>query len=191
MLSSPRELIGVVGHPTHGKTTSLKIIQQLTGAVVFDTGEPLRRACMDLYNLTWEDVSTQEGKAKLVYRPEHRDRVTVRQALGDYGKVREAQSDDKNIWTTISVEQAQASLFPVLAFDSVRMGQGEVIQREGGIVLEIRDVNKPNSPHDFDQIDPRFTDFVVSNVSTLEKLEFNIRFALAYLRPDRWGHLAA
>lgn len=186
---SNRDLIGVVGQPTHGKSTALRIIQRLTGAVIFDTGEPLRRACMAAYGLTWEDVSTQQGKAKEIFRPEHNDRVSVRQALGDYGKIEEARGSDKNVWTTVAVDQALDTLFPVLAFDSVRMGQGEVIQRAGGLVLEIRNPLKPSSPHSFDQFDPRFTDFVVSNVSTIARLEANIRFALAYLRPTTWGHL--
>lgn len=187
---SPK-LIGVVGHPTHGKSTALRIIQKLTGAVIFDTGEPLRRACMELYGLTWEDVSTQEGKARMCYRPEFGDTVTVRQALGDYGKILERQSPDKNIWTTIAVDQAMETLFPVLAFDSVRMGQGEVIQKRGGVVIAIEDPRKPKSPHDFDQFDRRFVDIFISNASTLARFERSIEFALAYSLPDDWTALAA
>lgn len=169
-----RRIIGVVGHPTHGKSTALRVIQKMTGAVIFDTGAPLRHACMERYELSWDDVSTEAGKLKMVRRPELGDEVTIRQALGDYGKLREAEGNDRNIWTTIAVEEALETLFPVLAFDSVRMGQGEVIQRAGGVVLEIRDPTKPLSPHSFDQYDPRFIDYTVWNGSTLEAFAHSV-----------------
>jgi hypothetical protein len=175
-----RNLIGFVGQPGHGKSTAIRVAQRLFGAVAFDTGAPLRRGCMDRYGLSWNDVFTQEGKLRMVRRPERGDVVTVRQALGDFGKEIEATSPDKNIWTTIAVDDALQTLFPLIVFDSVRMGQGEVIQRAGGFVIEIVDPRKPSSSHDFDQYDPRFVNCRVTNNGSIEKFEQDVEIALLW-----------
>ncbi|WP_375292243.1 hypothetical protein [Sphingomonas melonis] len=166
-MSATVKIIGICGHPQHGKSTAQRFLEPF-GVQAVDDSEPLRRLTMERYGLTWDDVSTQEGKAKLVSRPDYGDTVTVRQALGDLGKEYETEHGP-NYW----MERAIASFAPgsLVSFGSVRMGQAHAIRAAGGFVIALLDPRRPNSTHDFDQYDPDGVDRWVLNDATLWDLE--------------------
>ncbi|MCG7349007.1 hypothetical protein [Sphingomonas sp. ACRSK] len=180
-MSATVKIIGICGHPQHGKSTAQRFLEPL-GVQAVDDSEPLRRLTMERYGLTWDEVSTQEGKAKLVSRPDNDDTVTVRQALGDLGKEYETEHGP-NYW----MERAIASVAPgsLVSFGSVRMGQAHAIRAAGGLTIAIHDPRRPNSTHDFDQYDPAGVDDWIRNDSTLWTFEYRVIEACAtYLGVD-------
>lgn len=185
-MSATVKIIGICGHPQHGKSTAQRFLEPF-GVQAVDDSEPLRRLTMERYGLTWDDVSTQDGKAKLVSRPDYGDTVTVRQALGDLGKEYETEHGP-NYW----MERAIASVAPgsLVSFGSVRMGQAHAIRAAGGWVIAIRDPRRPNSKHDFDQYDLNAVDRYVLNDHDLWQLEHRVVEACAeYLGVDYHAHM--
>lgn len=160
-------IIGLCAQPQHGKTTAQRFLEML-GVTPVDDSEPLRRATMERYGLSWDDVSTQQGKASLVARPDYGDIVPVRQAIGDLGKEYESEHGP-NYW----VERAIASLAPgsLVSFGSVRMTQGRAIKMAGGVVFALSDPRRPSSPYDFDQFDESVVDRWIINDGSLWDLE--------------------
>lgn len=185
-MSASVKIIGICGYPEHGKSTAQRFLELLSVRSV-DDSEPLRRATMERYGLSWEDVSTQEGKKRVIERPDYGDLVTIRQAIGDLGKEYEKEHGP-NYW----IERAIASIdgsSPV-SFGSVRMGQAHAIRAAGGIVLAICDPRRPASQHDFDQFDPAGVDHWIDNDWGLWTLEQRVVRAVArYLEVSAEDHL--
>jgi hypothetical protein len=184
-MSASVKIIGICGYPEHGKSTAQRFLE-LLGVRSIDDSRPLREATMERYGLSWDDVTTQAGK-KRVFRPEHGDSVTIRQALGDLGKEFEKEHGP-NYW----IERAIASIdgsSPV-SFGSVRMGQAHAIREAGGLVLEIRNPYRPASEHDFDQYDPFGVEATILNDWSLWTLERRVVEAVAdYLNVSANLHL--
>lgn len=180
------KIIGICGHPQHGKSTAQCFLEPL-GVQPVDDSEPLRRLTMERYGLTWDDVSTQQGKAKQVFRPEHGDHVSVRRALGDLGKEYEAEHGP-NYWMERAISSIDGSS-PV-SFGSVRMGQAHAIRAAGGFVIAIYDPRRPLSGFDFDQFDREAVDVWIHNDFHLWQLEHRVVGACAaYLGVDYATHM--
>lgn len=182
------KIIGLCGHPQHGKTTAQRFLEA-AGVRPVDDSEPLRRLTMERYSLSWDAVTTQEGKASLVARPDYGDIVQVRQALGDLGKEYETEHGP-NYW----VERAIATLdgsSPV-SFGSVRMGQAHAIKAAGGLILGLVDPRRPRSIFDFDQFDTSAIDVVILNDGDLWDLECRVvGHSAAYLGLNYTEHMNA
>lgn len=161
------KIIGICGFPRHGKTTVQRFLTRI-GVAMIDDSASLRRLAMEKYNLTWSDVSTQIGKSLKIYRTEHDDVVTIRQALGDLGAKYEKEHG-QNYWIDAAISPL-ASGQPV-SFGSVRMGQSRAIKEAGGFVIAVVDPRQPPSTFAFDQYDMTYVDAVVSNDSDLWALE--------------------
>jgi hypothetical protein len=196
MTATPK-IIGIVGFPTHGKSTAQRFLE-LLGVEARDDGDILRMACMERFNLTWEDVSTQEGKLKIVPGLDGQP-TTVRKLLGDYGKVLEAR-DGKNIIAELAVmklladRDAAGSSQPA-SFGSVRKSQPSTYKAAGGLIIEILDPRKPVAPlYDFDEFDRDDVDVTVMNDGDESDLAWGVFNAVVgYLRPtlDQCRALAA
>lgn len=187
-MTSTVKIIGICGYPEHGKSTAQRFLEKL-GVRAIDDKEQLRKMAMFVYDLTWEDVSTQIGKSRVIYRPEHRDTVTIRQAIGDLGKVYETKHGP-NFWIERAIEAIEGDS-PV-SFGSVRMGQAHAIRAAGGFVIAIRDPRRPISNHDFDQFDHEGVDRFVMNNWGLWTLERRVvRAASDYLGVDFNAYWAA
>lgn len=181
------KIIGICGHPQHGKSTAQRFLEPL-GVRPVDDSEPLRRLTMERYGLTWDDVSTQAGKAKVIYSGDHRAYITVRQAIGDLGKVYEAEHGP-NYWIERAISAVGGDSSPV-SFGSVRMGQAHAIREAGGWVIALRDPRRPNSTHDFDQYDLDGVDRFVLNDHDLWQLEHRVVEACAeYLDVSYYDHM--
>jgi hypothetical protein len=129
------------------------------GAVIVDDGMCLREAVMKLYGLSWHDVSTQDGKAKVI--PVCGREWPVRQLLGDLGNFLEGFYGDQ-----FMPERAVASTAdiqaPFFVFPSCRKNQALTYQRQGGIVVELR---RPGCEpiYDFDRWDSALVDYELDN----------------------------
>lgn len=169
-MSASVKIIGICGYPKHGKSTAQGFLERF-GVRAIDDSLPLRLLTMERYGLSLEDVTTQEGKAKLVARRDYGDIVQVRQAIGDLGKEYEYEHGP-NYWIERAIEAIDGDS-PV-SFGSVRMSQGHAIRAAGGMVIEIFDPRRPTSPHDFDQYDRDAVDARILNNWNLDALETRI-----------------
>jgi hypothetical protein len=175
-------MIGICGYPQHGKSTAQRFLA-LLGVEPRDDAEALRRGAMEAFGLTHEQVTTQEGKAQ--FCEAFGQRMTVRQALGDYGQVYERKYGP-NYWVEMAVEQLRAERVTTpISFGSLRRSQCSVIKDNGGFVLEILAPDRPISKHAFDEYDRDYVDIQIINDGTLLDLATRTLIAASeYLKID-------
>lgn len=173
-------MVGINGFPTHGKSTAQRFLS-LLGVEARDDAQDLREGAMKEFDLTYEQVTTQEGKLQLVEA--FGTTMTVRQALGDYGQVYEREFGP-NYWVEKAVDRLRAERVqhPV-SFGSLRRSQASVIKDNGGFVIEILDPRKPVSKHAFDEYDRDYVDFQVINDGTLLDLATRVLIVSATYLP--------
>ena len=159
---APR-VIALCGAPESGKTHVQKILERRYGAASIDDGAIIRRGVMALYNLTWEQVSTQHGKQSMIPVPGG-ELIEIRNLLGKLGNHLEALHGDSFI-PRVALQEARERFGPdrVLSFGSVRRNQAshyagaepsvciEVV-REGAVITR-----------EFDSYDRSFIDIVIEN----------------------------
>jgi dephospho-CoA kinase len=91
-MTSPR-IIALCGNPEAGKSEVQKILVERYGAIAIDDGWPMRDFAIRHLGLSYEDVTTQDGKAKIIEL--YGRKFTVRQLLGEFGnKLEELFGDD-------------------------------------------------------------------------------------------------
>ena len=174
MLNTPK-IIALCGHPKHGKSTVQAMLEEM-GVRPFDDGLPIRLEGMRRFGLTWEQVSTQDGKAEQCFA--FGRNMEVREALGLIGKSKEEENID--FWAEAAVRMIRdEGITEPVSFGSVRRQGGHVYRAAGGIVLEIRDPRKPDSPYDFDQYDPRAITHTITNDGTIDDLRASVIAAVS------------
>jgi len=112
--------VALCGYPEAGKTEVQKYLQQRFGFIPIDDGRPLRDAARILYNLSEKDVTTQEGKRRLIRVGN--DEITVRKALGDLGKYLE-ERDPFHLPRLAMIEADRIDPNGYFVFGSVRRDQ--------------------------------------------------------------------
>lgn len=158
-MSIPR-YVAFCGYPESGKSTAAELLVEGYGGRIIDDGNCLREGAMALYGLTRAQVTTQEGKKETV--TVCGKEFTVRQLLGDLGKLMESKHGsqfmpERAIASTVGLDDV-----PFFAFPSVRMDQGLTYLKNGGIVIEVvRDGTKP--VYDFDHYDLSLVNFRLVN----------------------------
>lgn len=184
---TPPKIIGICGFPCHGKSTAQEFLVHL-GVEARDDGDILRKKVAEEFGLTWEDVTTQEGKLKVVPGI-NGEPTTVRKLLGDYGKVLE-RTFGQNYIAQQAIEalvkdRAQTNSTQAASFGSIRMNQPAAYKAAGGFVIEILDPRKPTSPlHDFDEFDRDYVDVTVINDGDVKDLNWCVFQAVVkYLQP--------
>jgi hypothetical protein len=180
-------MIGICGYPKHGKSTAQRFLA-LLGVEARDDAVDLREGAMKEFGLTYEQVTTQEGKAQLCEA--FGQTMTVRQALGDYGQVYERKYGP-NYWVELAVDRLRAERVQhPISFGSLRRSQASVIKDNGGFVLAINNPDGPKVIHDFDHYDYDYVDNMVMNDSSLMDLATRVLIAVTpYLKID--GETAA
>jgi hypothetical protein len=169
------KMIGICGYPKHGKSTAQRFLE-LLGVEARDDAKTLREGAMKEFGLTYEQVTTQEGKAQLCEA--FGTTMTVRQALGDYGQVYE-RAYGPNYWVEQAVEQLRAERVQhPISFGSLRRSQPSVIKANGGFVLAINNPDGPKVIHDFDHYDYDYVDNMVFNDSSLMDLATRVLIAV-------------
>lgn len=143
--------IAICGNPESGKSLVQMILQKSYGVQPVDDGYALREYAVNNLGLTWDQVSTQEGKREKV---KVLGRVwEVREILGEVGK----QLEDlfgEHIMPLMAVNRIKEKSARSHSFGSVRKTQGYFFRERGGIVLGIRNPNAPMSKYAFDWFDP-------------------------------------
>lgn len=169
------KIIALCGHPQHGKSTVQGMLEKL-GVTSLDDGRPIRLEGMKRFGLTWEQVSTQEGKLEKCSA--FGRTMEVREALGLIGKEHEEGNIDH--WAEEAVRLVREDMVTTpVSFGSVRRQGGHVYRAAGGIVLEIRDPRKPDSVYDFDKYDMSAVTRTIVNDGTLEDLRAKVIAAVS------------
>jgi hypothetical protein len=125
---------------------------------------------MSLYGLSWDDVSTQDGKDREVTICGAN--YSVRSLLGELGKQQE-----KFYGKQFMPERALASIknanAPLFVFPSCRMNQGNTYINNGGIVVEVR---RPGfeSYYDFDHYDKSLITLSICNYDNTTKWRYTL-----------------
>lgn len=182
-------MIGICGYPKHGKSTAQRFLE-LLGVEPRDDAAELREGAMNEFGLTYEQVTTQEGKASMCFA--FGQYMTVRQALGDYGQVYERKYGP-NYWVQRAVEKVRAErVQKPVSFGSLRRSQPSVIKANGGFVLAINNPDGPKVVHDFDHYDYDYVDNMVFNDSSVLDLATRVLIAVSpYLPLDGTAALRA
>jgi len=178
------KIIGICGYPGHGKSTAQSFLTTL-GVEARDDADILRRRVMAEYNLTYEDVSTQAGKLRVVPGI-NGEMMTVRQLLGDYGQIYGEEPHGPNYWVEQAIEKLREDRVehPV-SFGSLRRSQPHAVKAVGGFVIAIQDPRKPMSEHYFDEYDYDPIDVTIINDGTVEDLNWLIfQSVVDYLEPS-------
>lgn len=182
MIATP-PIIGICGYPTHGKSTAQRFLTAL-GVEALDDAKALRQRVCNEFGLTWEQVTTQEGKLQVV--PGIGGQLmTVRQLLGDYGQIHGEQLHGPNYWVEIAIDdlRAEGITHPV-SFGSLRRSQASAVRDAGGFVIAIHDPRKPMSEHYFDEYDYDYLNVMVMNDGDEADLAYSVLMAVSpYLKP--------
>ena len=162
--------IGICGNPGSGKSEVQRILDVNHGVKPVDDGYALREFAMNNLGLTWDTVSTQEGKAQPI--TVCGKEITVRQFLGRVGNALEAEFGDQIIpEITLKRLMARDGFSGTYSFGSVRKTQGLTYRKAGGVIIEVRRPGVGPSGNDFDKFDRRLVDHVIRNRGSLVELE--------------------
>lgn len=189
--ATPPKIIGICGYPTHGKSTAQRFLTVL-GVEARDDADALRRRVMQEYDLTWEDVTTQEGKLKVVAGIDGQ-MMTIRKLLGDYGQVFGENIHGPNYWIEQAIDQLRNDRVEhPISFGSLRRSQPAAVKAVGGFILAIQDPRKPMSSHHFDEYDYDDVDVMVFNDGDESDLCWSVFQAVVdYLSPSPFQTLNA
>jgi hypothetical protein len=183
-IAKPPKIIGICGYPGHGKSTAQGFLSHL-GVEARDDADILRKRVMKEYGLTEHDVTTQEGKLRVVPGI-NGEMMTVRKLLGDYGQIYGEGLYGPNYWVEQAIDRLliEKITHPV-SFGSLRRSQGQAVKDVGGFVIAIHDPRKPISEYHFDEYDYDPVDVMIFNTGTLEDLNWMIFQSVhEYLEPS-------
>lgn len=161
--------IAFCGVPKSGKSLAQEILLDAYQVKPVDDGAILREFAMQNLGATHDQVHTQEGKASLAYWPngdpmvDVRDgaHMTWRRVLGLLGNQYEAMFGKYVMPMTACARIAKEN--GSFSFGSVRRDQGAYYQRNGGIIVEIRNPLAMPTGNEFDEYDASICDHVIEN----------------------------
>lgn len=155
--------IAICAQPHHGKDTVQEILHRLYGIQPIDDGLPLRQACMALFGLDIEQVTTQAGKESFV--EVCGQEWQVRKILGDLGKLIEQHFGEMALPQAARylAESQRTSPDQVFSFSSVRRNQALDYKEHGGIAIQVVRPDIEASPYDFDQYPVELMDYTIWN----------------------------
>jgi hypothetical protein len=147
------------GAPEAGKSKVQSILSTLFDVTPIDDSRGLRDAAKILYGLNESDVTTQEGKRRLVQVGDRM--IPVREILGELGNYLE-KGDPLHIPRMARRHAEQQHPGRRVSFGSVRMSQGQLFKDSESIVVE---VSRPGiSPkNQFDFYDTKLVDVTILN----------------------------
>lgn len=167
--------LGICGYPECGKNTFADFFVACAedagvAAYLIDDGRPLRDACKTLYGVSEEDVTTHEGKRRIVKVLD--GEYAVRDLLGTLGNLLEDHYGQQIVpWMAMQKAEKEYSAPSIIVCPSVRKQQPR-FYRDHGMVVEIhRDGCEPR--YDFDKFETHESHVKIENNQTLPHLAEN------------------
>lgn len=135
------------GAPEAGKSKVQLLLQEIFDIIPIDDSRGLRDAAKILYGLSEEDVTTQEGKRRLITVGDRE--IPVREVLGNLGDYLE-EEDPLHI-PRMARRDADANYAGKrVSFGSVRMQQGLLFKDDESLVIEVKRPGiEPKNKFDF------------------------------------------
>lgn len=183
-------IVALCGYPKSGKSTVQEILSRRFGLVPFDDGRVLRQHCMELFGLTEEDVTTQEGKARVTEI--QGVKWENRKIIGEYGNALESLFGPLTVpnwalktvfehWENRPEEVRPGGRFHLrdnglptvmgYSFGSVRREQGKAYRAAGGFVIEILREGIAPTGNIWDEYDRRLVTHTFYNDMAMDELE--------------------
>jgi hypothetical protein len=155
---TPPRFVALCGNPKSGKSLAQEILQETFGYIPVDDGFPMREFAVNNLGLTWDDVRTQEGKARytnILGRDwQHREILGI---LGNHFE----DMFGADIMPLMAVNRCDPD--KLYSFGSVRREQGKFYKDRGGIVIEIVNPDAKPSSYEFDRYNPDICDSRIYN----------------------------
>lgn len=150
-----KTVIALCGRPGSGKSEVQRILHEHFGIIPFDDAEIGRRHCMELFDMSLHDVTTQEGKSSTTVI-QGRDWEN-RKVIGEYLKAVEDVFGDLVVphWALRSAKRQHPHAVGY-SFGSVRLGQSRAYAQVGGFVVEIVRPGVERSGNIWDDYDRRW-----------------------------------
>lgn len=184
------KLIALCGPPKAGKSTVQKILHETYGIEPHDDARLLRQTAMRVYGFTWEQVSTQEGKASIVEIAGKR--ADVRHFMGELGlAIERIHGSNFFPWRELehlkSVYGPNFERGPILSFGSARLEQPRFFRENGALVIEVLCDKVQASRNPYDVYDGSPAHIVIRNPGTTPReLAFLVREQLdPWLLPEQ------
>lgn len=170
------KFIALCGNPKAGKSEVQTILERRFGYQPVDDGHVLRKFAVENLGLSWDDVKTQDGKAR---KTNILGKNWVnRDILGTLGKQLEDMFGEHILPFIAANALPAAGLY---SFGSVRKTQGWFYKQRGGFVIEIARASALPSPYAFDQYDKTCIDATIINDGSLADLEAKVVAAVSEL----------
>jgi hypothetical protein len=162
--------IALCGNPHSGKSTVQLLLKKLYGVVPVDDGYPLREFAVNNLGLTWQQVTTEDGKREIV---ELLGRTwTVREILGEFGNRVEDMLGPNGI-PLMAINRTKTMKGESFCFGSVRRDQGVFIKEHGGVVIGIENPIAGPSIYEFDRFNHDAVDVWLNNDAQSHGLDQN------------------
>lgn len=177
-------LVALCARPKSGKSTIQKFLEEDFGILPIDDGEVLRRHVMELFDLSLEDVTTQQGKENhtLIQGVDWENRKVI----GEYGAILEERFGELTVpnWALRQAdklwkEQQENKRNPRgFSFGSVRRNQGKAYNARGALVIEITRPGIAPTGNIWDEYEPGWITHRFANDGSLETLrrDFGVFF---------------
>lgn len=165
-------IIGLTGKMKSGKDTTADIITKYVKEPrITSMAEPLKRLCVETLGLSWNDVWTQEGKA----RYNNLWGMTNREILQKIGTDAMRNGFDPDIWVKcayIYLQKNDYKCYNVIITDIRFPNEAQMVKDMGGIVVYIdRDIYQESTHESEKDLPLQYIDTVLLNHGSLDDLE--------------------
>ena len=171
-------IVAICGRPGSGKSSVQSTLERNFGIVPIDDGAVLRNHCIELFGMSVDDVTTQDGKNR-VTRIQGVDWQN-RKVIGEYGAILEDKFGDLTVpnWAIrhglekFDTRTAANANVRGISFGSVRRSQGRAYLQAGGVVIEIMRPGVEPTGNIWDEYDTSLVTYTYVNATrTLEQLD--------------------
>jgi hypothetical protein len=164
------KIVGITGMAGSGKDT----LGDILGGEHLSFAEPLKRVCSYVFDIPYDELNTQEGKARV---HENGFGFTNRRILQLVGTDAFRNLVDSEVWVAKFRREAEEFEYVVvtdLRFDN----EAEIIKSMGGVIISITRDNNPIEVEDHSSevgVSDDLIDLVIENNGSIKDLELRLK----------------